>query len=293
MLLITNANAGTADTETVERAADVLRESGGPGGLSVARCNAPDDLDRALSTHDDETVVVAGGDGSIHTLMQALYRRGELGTRVVGVLPLGTGNDLARNLGIPLDAVAAARRLADARPRELDLFVDDSGGIVINAAHVGIGAEAAVVAARFKPLLKIAAYPLGSVLAGLRYSGWRLRVEADGEVVAEDKLLMVALSNASGIAGGNAELAPGASPRDGRADLVVSAATGPLARIGYARQLRSGEHPDRDDVIRTVAKEVTVSGDPFRVNIDGEIMGPVTRRTWTVLPRAWRLLVTN
>ncbi|MGK5552794.1 diacylglycerol/lipid kinase family protein [Actinomadura kijaniata] len=288
MLLITNARAGTSDAETIDRAEAILREA---GPVTRVACSEPEDLDRALAGHDDGTVVAAGGDGSIHTLVQALHRRGELDGRVVGLLPLGTGNDLARNMGIPLEATAAARLVAgEGRPRALDLFVDDAGGVVVNAAHVGIGAEAAEAATRFKPLFKTAAFPLGSLLAGLRHTGWRLRVEADGELVTDGTVLMVALGNSSGIAGGNADLAPGASPSDGRLDLVVSAATGPLARVGYALHLRSGRHLRRDDVVRTIAKEVSVSGEPFRVNTDGEVSEPVTSRTWTVLPRAWRLL---
>lgn len=289
MLLLTNAKAGSSAVDRVRRAEAILGEA---GPVTRVACGRPQDLDRALDAHQDGTVVVAGGDGSIHTLVKVLHRRGELAARTVGLIPLGTGNDLARNVGIPLDGEAAARRLVStARPRTLDLFADDAGGVVVNAAHVGIGAEAAAAATRFKPLLKTAAFPLGSLLAGVRHRGWRLLVEADGRTVAEARMLMVALGNLPGIAGGNAQLTPGASPRDGRLDLVVSTATGPLARVGYALHLRSGRHLRRDDVARTEAERVTVSGEPFRVNSDGEVSEPITSRTWTVLPRAWRLLV--
>jgi diacylglycerol kinase family enzyme len=288
MLLITNAKAGTSDAETIDRAEVILREVGPVTRVASAD---PEQLHRELDAHDDETVVAAGGDGSIHALVQALHRRGELAERVVGLLPLGTGNDLARNMGIPLETTAAARLVAESgRPRHLDLLVDEDGGVVVNAAHAGIGAEAATVASRFKPFLKTAAFPLGGLVAGLRHAGWRLRVEADGDLVTEGKVLMVALGNLSGIAGGGAELAPGASPSDGRLDLMVSAATGPLARAGYALHLRSGRHLHRDDVVRTVAKQVTVSGDRFRVNTDGEVSSSMTSRTWTVAHQAWRLL---
>lgn len=288
MLLLTNAKAGSSETETLDRAAEIL---GGAGTVERVECSAPRDVDEALSAHDDEVVVAAGGDGSIHTLVQALHRRGELGERVVGLLPLGTGNDLARNLGIPLEAAAAARLLVDgASPRSLDLLVDDGDDVVVNAAHAGIGAEAAEAASRFKPFLKALAFPVGSVLAGVRHSGWQLRVEADGRLVTETKALMVALGNLSGIAGGAAQVAPGASPRDGRIDLVVSGATGPVARVGYALSLRSGRHLRRDDVVRTVAEQVTITGEPFRINTDGEVTEPTTSRTWTVLPRAWRIV---
>jgi YegS/Rv2252/BmrU family lipid kinase len=291
VLVVVNAKAGSADAESVQRAVEFLREKG-QGQVEVRRCGEPEDLERALDEHreQDGTVVVAGGDGTIHQVVHTLHARGELGRRVLGLLPLGTGNDLARNLGIPREPERAARLVLHGEPRSLDLLVDDEGGVVLNAVHVGVGAVAATSAARFKPYLKAAAFPVGAVLAGIRTGGWRLRIEADGEVVAHDKLLMIALSNAPGIAGGTAQLAPDAVPHDGRLDLTVSAATGPIARIGYALGLRDGTHRHRDDVLHTSAKTVTITGDAFPVNTDGEVSGPFTKRTWTLVSGAWRII---
>lgn len=291
MLIITHDGAGRYDDETLEQAIDGLRADGGES-VTVRRCGTPEELERALDRQgpEDETIVAAGGDGSIHRLVATLYARGELDRRTVGLLPLGTGNDLARNLDIPLDPGKAARLIREGNVRELDLLVDDGGGVVLNAVHVGVGATAATYAARFKPWLKSAAFPLGAVLAGVRTAGRRLRVEADGEVVTEDKLLMVGLSNAPGIAGGSARLAPDASPGDGRIELVVSAATGPLARVRYALGLRHGAHKHHDDVVYTAVTSATVSGEEFLVNSDGEVSGPYTRRSWRLVPKAWRIV---
>ena len=98
---------------------------------------------------------------------------------------------------------------------------------------------------------------------------------------------MVAVANGRTI-GGGAELAPGAEPDDGLLDVVVATSTGPLARLGFAVALREGEHVERDDVLVVQGREVTVTGDPFPLNADGELDGPVTSRTWT---RATRRLV--
>lgn len=289
MLIITHGGAGRFDDETVERVVEVLRDGDGEQ-VGVCRCGTREELERTLDERDDEIVVAAGGDGSIHQLVATLYARDELSRRTVGLLPLGTGNDLARNLGIPLDPTEAARLIREGGTRRLDLLVDDEGGVVLNAVHVGVGATAATYAARFKPFLKVAAFPLGAVLAGARATGWRLRVEADGELVMEDKLLMVGLSNAPGIAGGSARLAPDASPADGRMELVVSAATGPFARVRYAMGLRDGAHKHHQDVLYTAVKSATVSGEEFLVNSDGEVSGPYTRRSWNLVPKAWRMI---
>jgi YegS/Rv2252/BmrU family lipid kinase len=289
MLVVTNEAAGGTDDAPVEAALDVLRRA-----TDVRRevCAEPGDLDRLLDGLGDRMLVVVGGDGSVHTAVATLHARGELAPdRPLGLVPLGTGNDLARTLGIPLGPVDAARALVASRPRQLDLVVDDAGGVVVNAVHLGVGAEAAEKASALKDRLGKAAYAVGSVAAGAAATGWHLQVVVDGSAVAVDgEALMVAVANGRTI-GGGAELAPGAEPDDGLLDVVVATSTGPLARLGFAVALREGEHLERDDVLVVQGREVTVSGDPFPVNADGELDGPITSRTWTVRPGAWAMVV--
>ncbi|MQA87010.1 MAG: lipid kinase [Streptosporangiales bacterium] len=290
MLVITNRQAGGAEDGALEAAAAVLRRD---GKVSVVSCRSPQDVDAVLEGYPDEgTLVVAGGDGSLHAVVAALHRRGELARRRLGLIPLGTGNDFARALGLPLDVAAAAHVVRDGQVRELDLLADDAGGVAVNAVHAGAGARAALAAAPWKRWLGPAAFPLGGVLAGVTARGWRLRVEADGAVLADgsDRILMVGVANTPSIAGGTAVLAAHAAPDDGLADVVISYATGPLTRLGYALRLRHGQHTDHPDVSAAQATTVTISGEDFPINTDGEVGGPVGRRTWTVLPRAWRVL---
>lgn len=288
LLVVTNeAAGGTADAQ-VDAALTVLRSA-----TDVRRevCREPDDLGRVLDGLGERALVVVGGDGSVHTAVATLLSRGELSAdRPIGLIPLGTGNDLARTLGIPLDPAAAARALLAGRSRPLDLVVDDAGGVVVNAVHLGVGAEAAEKASALKDRLGRAAYAVGSVAAGAGATGWHLQVVVDGVPVDVDReVLMVAVANGRTI-GGGAPLAPDASPDDGLADVVVATSTGPLARLGFAVALRDGEHVERDDVLVVRGRSVTVTGDPFPLNADGELDGPVTARTWTVRPAAWSLL---
>jgi YegS/Rv2252/BmrU family lipid kinase len=267
----------------------VLRES---TDVREESCSEPDDLDRVLDRAGDRTLVVVGGDGSVHTAVATLHRRGELSAdRPLGLVPLGTGNDLARTLGIPLEPASAARALLSGRPRRLDLVLDDDGGVVVNAVHLGVGAEAAERAGAFKDRLGRAAYAVGGVLAGATATGWDLEVEVDGETVhTDDPVLMVGVANGRTIGGGS-ELAPDAEPDDGLLDVVIATSTGPLARLGFGVAMREGEHVDREDVRVVRGRTVRVSGDAFPVNSDGELAGPVRSRTWTVRPAAWSLLV--
>lgn len=289
LLVVTNAAAGSTDDERVDAALAVLREA---ADVRVDTCADAGDLDRLLGGLGDRTLVLAGGDGSVHTAVATLHRRGELSPdRPLALLPLGTGNDLARTLGIPLDPAEAARALLTGRRRPLDLLVDDTGGVVVNAVHMGIGAEAAEKAGALKERLGKAAYAVGSVLAGAGSTGWDLRVDVDGEPLHTDEpVLMVGVANGRTI-GGGAELAPDAVPDDGLLDVVVATSTGPLARLGFGVALREGGHVEREDVVAVRARTVTVTGEPFPLNADGELDGPVDRRTWTVRPGAWAVLV--
>jgi hypothetical protein len=182
--------------------------------------------------------VVAGGDGSLHLVVQHLHRRGELDDADLALVPLGTGNDLARALDIPLDPLAAAELALRGTPRPLDLVVDDDGGVTVNAVHLGIGAEAAQRSARLKGLLGPLAYPLGAVAAGFRSTGTQLRVEVDGKVLVDDRVLMVGIANGPGIGGGTA-LHPRAVVDDGLVDVMVSTATGPFARVRFGAPCRA------------------------------------------------------
>lgn len=287
-LLLASAQAGSAEDDAIEAARAVLAEAGPVELVSTA---TPEELDRALDACGSRSLVVAGGDGSLHLAVTRLRARGELADRPIALVPLGTGNDLARALGLPLDPAEAARLVLTGRHLPMDLLADDAGGIVINAVHVGVGAEAAARAGRLKPLVGLLAYPLGAVFAGLRSTGWRLRVEVDGKVLADDhrRSLMVGIGNGPSIGGGT-PLLPHACPDDGLLDVVVSRATGPLARVRYGNALREGSHLTDPDVRTARGRTVTISGEPVGVNADGELGDQVTRRTWTVEPGAWSLL---
>jgi diacylglycerol kinase family enzyme len=283
VLVITNAAAG--GSARVEAALRVLR---GAGEVEVAATETPADCDAAVARRAGRRVVVCGGDGSVHTVVAALHRAGGL-AEPVGLIPLGTGNDLARAVGLPLDPAAAAEVVLTGRPRTLDLLLDDDGGVVVNAVHLGVGAEAARRAASLKPRLGRLAYLVGGVSAGLAAPGWSLTVRVDGTELVSGRVLQVGIGLGRSVGGGS-PLTPHSVLDDRQADVVVSEAVGPLARIGYGLRLRRGSHVDRPDVRTARGGTVEAVGDPFHYNADGEIRGPVPRRVWTIDPRGWQLI---
>jgi diacylglycerol kinase family enzyme len=287
LLLVTNAAAGSSDEQTIESALAVLRTR---AEVEIRPTTDEADLDAALDEVAGRTLVLAGGDGTLHLVVNRLHDRGELTGTVLGLIPLGTGNDLARGVDIPLTPEDAAEVVAAGHSRPMDVLIDDRGGVVVNAVHVGVGADAARAARPWKRLGKVG-YVVGAVIAGLTTEGVRVRVEADGHVLASgrQRILQVGVSNGSNIGGGT-EFAPRADPGDGRADVTVAFAVGRMDRLLYGLHLRRGTHGERADVQTARAERVAVSGDEFWCNSDGELVGPMRSRSWTVKPAAFRLI---
>jgi diacylglycerol kinase (ATP) len=292
LLLITHGESGASDD--LGPALEVLR---GHTSVEVCATSNPGELDGVLHRAGSRPIVVAGGDGSLHAVVATLHRRNDLSGKVLGLLPLGTGNDFARALDVPLDPVEAAKALVSSTPRPLDLIVDELGEVVVHHVHVGASALASKRGASWKERLGpygigIIGYPIGAALSALRPPTVRLHVEVDGRVVADvdRQVLMVAVGNGSSVGGGT-ELTPDADPEDGKADILVSFATTPRARLGYAVDLVRRRHPERADTLYLRGSQVSVSGQEFWLSADGEVSGPEGRRTWHVERAAYSMLL--
>jgi diacylglycerol kinase (ATP) len=299
LLVITNSDAGSSDEESLRQALGVLR---GSASVEVQATSNPGELDGVLHRAGSRRIIVAGGDGSLHAVIAALHRRNDLKNAVLGLLPLGTGNDFARGTGIPLDIAEAARVILEGEPRKMDLVVDELGEVVVNGVHVGAGANASRLGARWKERLgsvgvgklnlgKVG-YPIGALLTAWNPPLVRLHVEVDGELVndVDEKILMVAIGNGSSV-GGGAELTPEATPEDGKLDVMISRATRPSERFMYAVRLGFARHHLAEEATYLRGTSVSVSGGPFWCSADGEIYGPERQRTWHVEPEAYSMVL--
>ena len=298
--MITNKDAGTADQETLDVALGILRAR---TSVEVAATSDPGELDGVLQRAGSRRIVVAGGDGSLHAVMSALHRRNQLRDVTVALLPLGTGNDFARSVGIPLDIEEAARLVVEGDVRATDLIIDEVGEIVVNNVHVGAGAEASRKGHGWKTRLgsigigklnlgKLG-YPIGALQSAFNKGELHLRVVVDGQVVndLDRPVLMVAVGNGANIGGGT-EVTPHADPEDGQVDVMVSHATSPLAKLSYTLKMaRQGSHLERPDVDYYRGRTVSISGEAFYCSADGEIYGPERQRTWHLEPAAYRMVL--
>jgi YegS/Rv2252/BmrU family lipid kinase len=289
ILLLANPHAGSTDQEAIDAASAVWQQAG-----STVTHRATSEIeawDEDASPAPYDLVVLAGGDGTIHRVVSTLATREMLSEITLAVLPLGTGNDFARSMGLPTDPEAAARVVLDGVRRPVDVLRTDRGEFAVNAAHVGLGALASERAHAVKGLLGPLGYLVGAVLAGASMTDYPVRVAVDGEDVTEDgqRVLMLGLSVGRTI-GGGAPLAPEASVDDGLIDVVLVHATGPVERVAFARSLLNGTHLDRDDVRLLRGSDVVVHAGDAPLNVDGELLGQAGSRSWAVVPGAWTIV---
>jgi YegS/Rv2252/BmrU family lipid kinase len=233
-----------------------------------------------------EVAVAFGGDGLIGAVADALkYSDG-----VLGMLPGGRGNDLARVLGIPRDPVAACEVLSHGVVRVLDLG-EVGGHTFVGIASCGFDSDANRIANEARLIKGNLVYAYGAIRALL---GWRA---ARFELALGDGTSHVVTGYSVGAAnskayGGGMYAAPGAELDDGLLDIVT------LGDIPKRRFLFSllpkvfkGTHVDEPAVTVLRATEVTIAADrPFTLYADGDPIAelPATVR---VLPRAVRVLV--
>ena len=290
LIAIANAEAGSSDDPAVEVAIATLREA---YDVELVETSSPDDLDQALAAHPDaHGVVVLGGDGSLHAVVAAIRKADRLDSLIVGLVPLGTGNDFAATLGLPDDSALAAEVIVADNPEPIDLIIDGDDQVVINVAHIGIGAEAAVAARPLKKFLGPIGYVAGALIAsvkGIATPGAKLAIAVDGDpLFPHGSVIQLAVGNGRFV-GGGAALLPEADPSDGLLDLMVTYAGRRHRRIAYAWKLSKGTQHEHVDVVYHQGKQVTVRGDALPTTSDGELNEATAEHSWRIEPGAVRM----
>ncbi len=274
------AHIGSSDWEQLPEALRRLRARF--GRVPVYPASDPGDAETLAAelAPEVDVLLVFGGDGTVHEVANGLPLGGD--GPPVALLPGGTGNDLARALGIPPDPVAAATELVDARPRRLDML-DCGPRRAANGINAGFAAAATdVLSRRVKLVLGPVAYVVGGIRAGIDPPTWPARIEVDGTVV-EGEALAVVVGN-GGSFGGGRWLIPDADLGDGLLDVLVVPAAVSKARL--ARHLAMDRRLP-GDLPRLRGPSATVVTDmPCR--LDGE--PAPTPGSVTVLPGAWQVL---
>ncbi|HEX2316276.1 MAG TPA: YegS/Rv2252/BmrU family lipid kinase [Thermomonospora sp.] len=264
----------------------------GEAGLSFAEVHPVSDPARLpgvladVLSHKPELVVVGGGDGTIAEAVSHLAQRDV----ALGVLPLGTTNNFARSLELPVGLAGAVRVLRDGKVADVDVG-HVAGKVFANMVSVGLSVEvAAQVPHDLKRVIGRAAYAVTGARLMARHRPFTAVIEVDGR---RYELVTHQLNIANGSHQSGRRFAGDASPDDRLlnvyrlgdrtrlrlvADTVAHVLAGPRRRLA-------------DDMFLNTSRDVRVTTDPpLRIDVDGEIRGR-TPVTVSLLPNALRVLV--
>ena len=289
-LVVNPAAGGGRAMRLAPRAERALRAR----GLSVQRVDTRG-LDHArelasAAAARGETIVALSGDGLLGTLADVLR---DVPGAVMGVIPGGRGNDLARVLGIPEDPEAAAAIVADGHTRALDLGVvagGDRAGVArafVGIASAGFDSDANRIANEAPPWLGSLVYLYGALraLASWRPARFELELDPPGERLSFSAFSVGTCNSRT--YGGGMRAAPDALLDDGQLDIVVCESVSKLAFLTrILPKVFSGRHVHEPSVHVFRAREVQLSADhPFTMYADGDPIGELPVRV-SALPGA-------
>jgi len=220
-------------------------------------------------------VVAAGGDGTLFEVVNGLYRRASSERIPLGVIPLGTGNAFARDLGLQpgdwqsgVNIIAAARKRAVdvgrvATPSELFYF--------LNIIGMGFAVDAGLTAKKLKRLGR-GAYTLATLWQVLKLKSYPVQLEIDGRIIEQDNVF-VEISNTK-YTGTTFLIAPAASMDDGLLDVTLLRKLPRLRLLRLFPTIYSGRHVEFEEVSVFQARSIRIlapAGYPMAP--DGEFRG--------------------
>lgn len=252
----------------------------------------PDDIasarQRLLALPEGSRVLVAGGDGTVHQLLPALVAR----RLQLALLPGGTGNDLARALGLAhlgwREALALAQR-APARAMDLGELTLLGGNPQLFMSSLTAGFDAAIAQRALASPAWLRGQPryLWATLHEIsRLRLYPLRLEADGALLHDGPMLFASSLNTPSY-GSGMPAAPGARLDDGRLQLLRVGAFGRLGALAMMPLLLTGQHLRHPRVALGSFQSLRLSSPaPVPLALDGEPLPPATALTVRVRPGA-------
>jgi diacylglycerol kinase (ATP) len=281
----------------IERAANVLRRRGWQVKIEKPKDKA-ELSEFAFRAAEDQVDVffVVGGDGSINCSLNGLIGS----NTALGVLPAGTANVWAQELGLPgltwtrlMALEESARRLADAEVREMDIGLCNHKPFLLWA---GVGLDAFVVhhiepRRRWEKNFAMVQYATSAVWSASKWQGMNLRVEIQDKKVTGHFLLAV-VSNIHLYAGGLAELSPNARLDDGIMELWLFEGKTLGDTVQRAWDLFAGRHMESGQVQKYEISHIQISSEsPMYLQMDGEPIRENGECLFEVKERSLKVLV--
>ncbi|NKY59871.1 diacylglycerol/lipid kinase family protein [Nocardia flavorosea] len=292
--VVTNPSAGQG---RARHAAREIMEQLSRDGVEIIEIHAPsaagtrEQLRAVLAAGPPDAVVCVGGDGLVSTILDPLAHT----TVPLALLPAGTGNDLARELGIGDDPRAAADLVRRGSVRTIDLGRLESSGHepmwFATVACTGYDARVTLRANRMRRPRGRLRYTFAAVAEIAHGTSVPYRIELGGvhtESVVETEALLVAVGNTTTY-GGGMRICPGAVCDDGLLDVTIVGKVSHLEMLRILPALSAGKRIEHPAVRQYRVESVRLSAPDAPATADGEPAGhlPVTLR---IAPRALTVL---
>jgi len=256
------------------------------------------ELARQAGEQGYDMVIAMGGDGTIHEVVNGLMQLPEARRPILGVVPVGSGNDFAHAIGIPMESDHALDHALKKEPSVVDLglMTDEHGRKEYFDNTIGIGFDTVVtIHAHRMPLLRGFLVYLAAVLQTifLNHEPIKMKIEADGKQW-EQSNLMVTVCNGPR-EGGGFMVAPEARVDDGLFHYAMVVNVSRLMMLRIVPEVMNGTHGKFKEVTLGSCKKMNILADrPLYIHADGEIytsFGSNLRQlTFEILPNALKVV---
>lgn len=284
-LLIVNPQSRNGQSDALQEATDVLRNSGIEVEVVVSESASQMASSIASYRQKEGVVIVAGGDGTISSALASVYES----KQTLAVLPMGTANDLARSLGVPQDIVAAAQVIIAGKRERINLAKVNSKYFV-NVAHIGLGVDVTnKLTTESKKYFGVFAY-LGAFINAIKHNkSFKVDIQADGWGCSV-RAIHLAVGNGRYYGGGNI-VEQNSTLLDGQLNLFCLKPQRWWQLLLLGASLRSGNLQTAERVICKTAKKISISSSkPKQLQADGEFKTK-TPAEFEVIPQAIEVIV--
>lgn len=217
-----------------------------------------------------DIVVACGGDGTLHNAInRALHEN-----IVVGLIPMGSGNDFAKAIHLPKDLEECLDIIQAKKTQKIDL-IECSGDVdrwCVNTLGIGFDGLANSYNSKMKRFVGKFGYHIGALVAAFKFKGSHMELSVDGKVTSR-KMLMVTACNGP-IEGGSFVVGPDAKIDDGLIDLLTIEPTPIVKLLYYIPRFRNGIPRNLDTAVSVKCSQIKIhSKTPVSVHGDGERLG--------------------
>jgi len=232
-----------------------------------------------------DSVIAVGGDGTVHTILQGI----DIHNQALGIIPLGSGNDLFRMLKIKGDFESAIKNVIEGENWKIDVGLFGEKRF-LNTVGTGIDSETIKVRYETKGFIK-RNYVLLFLKTLSQLKPFRMRIIADGKVI-EDIFSWVIVANNNYI-GGGMMIAPHAKQDDGFLDLIIIRKTSKFRMVQNVPAIFRGDHLKMPEASEMKAEEIIFEGDEKRdLAVDGDIRAQIPIQI-RVIPRTLSLIASK